>query len=285
MSKYESKDAWDPTIMTGDKPPALPEDNHEPAKRPDKGRNEPDPSRARTPWLLVVLLLTSAIAFAILEYLPLRKVTDTFAAELTTLRKENAGFAAKLATLERERDELASTHTKLQSEVEKKSQILAELTRTQEELAEKLQAEIKKGDVLIKQRGGELVVDLVDQILFDSGQAELNEQGEAVLQKVGDVFLTHADKVIQVGGHTDNIPISAKLSERFPSNWELSTARATNVVRFLQETVKVPGKRLVATGFSEYRPTTTNKTNAGRRKNRRIEVVLLPAQALEPAAK
>src|SRR5690606_19606235 len=114
-------------------------------------------------------------------------------------------------------------------------------------------------------------------ILFDSGEAELNDGGKKVLAKVGETFAKMGDKIIQVGGHTDDVPISPKLHDRFPSNWELSTARATHVVRFLQDEGKIPGSRLLATGFSQYRPVASNASRGGRKKNRRIEVVLLPA--------
>jgi chemotaxis protein MotB len=79
-----------------------------------------------------------------------------------------------------------------------------------------------------------------------------------------------------VGGHTDATPLSATTQERFPTNWELSTARATQVVRFLQEQCAIPGERLAAAGYSQYRPATSLDTPAGRRRNRRIELTLRP---------
>lgn len=97
-------------------------------------------------------------------------------------------------------------------------------------------------------------MDLIDKIVFDSGEAELNDAGKEVLRQVGETLAKVPDEIIQVTGHTDNKPISRKLAERFPTNWELSVARATNVVRFLQEEVKIPGDRLVAAGMAEYRP-------------------------------
>ena len=82
---------------------------------------------------------------------------------------------------------------------------------------------------------------------------------------------------IELGGHTDNQPIkSEEVLAKFPSNWELSTARATTVVRFLEETCEIPGERLVAAGFSQFRPVAKNSKPKGRAKNRRIEIALLP---------
>jgi hypothetical protein len=83
----------------------------------------------------------------------------------------------------------------------------------------------------------------------------------------------------QVEGHTDNVPVSPRLQDTFPSNWELSTARASNVVRFLQDRVGIPGERLSSCGFGQYRPLADNTTAAGRAENRRIQIVLVPLEA------
>jgi chemotaxis protein MotB len=103
-----------------------------------------------------------------------------------------------------------------------------------------------------------------------------------VLARVGGVLATMDDKQIQVSGHTDSHPISEKLAPQFPTNWELSTARAVNVVRFLQEKANVPAKNLVATGYGEYHPIASNKSSTGRARNRRIEILLTPS--LDPKA-
>jgi chemotaxis protein MotB len=93
------------------------------------------------------------------------------------------------------------------------------------------------------------------------------------------------DKQIQVSGHTDSNPISDKLTQQFPTNWELSVARAVNVVRFLQEKANVPPKNLTATGYGQYHPIASNKSNAGRARNRRIEILLTPSLAPKAMAK
>ena len=86
------------------------------------------------------------------------------------------------------------------------------------------------------------------------------------------------DKQVQVSGHTDNTPVGGKLTAQFPSNWELSAARAINVVRFLSEKGGVPPQRLVASGYGEYQPIASNKSAQGKSLNRRIEIVLAPAE-------
>jgi len=93
---------------------------------------------------------------------------------------------------------------------------------------------------------------------------------------VGKILKSTTDKIIRVEGHTDNVPIHPRLQKQFPTNWELSTTRATNVVRFLQEEVGIEGLRLQAVGMAEYRPVASNATSAGRSQNRRIEIALLP---------
>jgi chemotaxis protein MotB len=148
----------------------------------------------------------------------------------------------------------------------------------QSELASILEPQISAGNVSIKRRGNELVVDLSAQILFDSGRAEVNEAGQKVLAEVARSLVAVKGYSIQVGGHTDQMRVTnPETRERFPTNWELSTARATNVVRFLEERGKIPGSRLVATGFSQFRPVAPNNTEENRQKNRRIELLLLPS--------
>lgn len=191
-----------------------------------------------------------------------RIIIDTSRAEVEALR-------ARI-------DELEADRAILALEAREKEEALEAMRRAQDDLRQQLQEEVARGSVLISQQRGELVVDLIDQIVFDSGEAEVNEEGREVLRTVGETLAKVPDKIIQVSGHTDRLPIGGKLAEQFPTNWELSVARATNVVRFLQEEVQLPGERLVAAGLAEFRPIASNDTWAGRRKNRRIEVRLLP---------
>jgi chemotaxis protein MotB len=119
-----------------------------------------------------------------------------------------------------------------------------------------------------------LAVDLAEQIFFDSGRATLKAGGKDVLKKVGEALKGYENKVIRVVGHTDNVPLAKSLQGMFPTNWELSVARATNVVRFLQD-VGIPPERMVASGRGEYDPVAANDTAEGRQKNRRIEIMLI----------
>jgi chemotaxis protein MotB len=107
-------------------------------------------------------------------------------------------------------------------------------------------------------------------------QVEISEDGQRLPLQVAPTLLRLPKLVFQVAGHTDDARVvSAELRGRYPTNWELSTARATNVVRFLQERGRVPGDRLVAAGFAKYRPVASNRTEPERAKNRRIEITLV----------
>jgi chemotaxis protein MotB len=124
----------------------------------------------------------------------------------------------------------------------------------------------KEGD--ISAEGRRISVNFVDEILFPSGESELSAHGKEVLMKVGGVLKTLKDQQIMVGGHTDDRRIH---TERFPSNWELSAARAVNVARYLVEVVGVDPHRVVAAGYSEFHPRGTSRA-----RNRRIELLLTP---------
>lgn len=124
--------------------------------------------------------------------------------------------------------------------------------------------------VTLEERG--VVIHIVDQILFNSGYANLTGQAFEVLQGIGRILLSNTDQYIRIEGHTDNIPIA---NSQFPSNWELSASRATNVLRMFIDDVGIDPRLLSAVGYGEFRPMADNFTEEGRAKNRRVEVVVL----------
>ena len=233
-------------------------------------------------WLLFILLLGAAGAFIYYLYLPLRAERARLQQELTDgaqreqrLKASVSEAEARATTLVSKQEELSGKLAQTEAEREK---LEGELKRVQTELSSILEPQISAGNVRIKRRGNELVVDVSDKILFDSGRAEINEGGQKVLAEVAPSLTRLPNYVVQVGGHTDRTRVvNPETAERFPTNWELSTARATNVVRFLEERGKIPGSRLEAAGFAQYRPVAGNATADDRQKNRRIELVLLPA--------
>ena len=118
---------------------------------------------------------------------------------------------------------------------------------------------------------------IVNRIVFDTGSAEVNAEGLQVLNTVGELLKKSLEgREIRVEGHTDSRTIGPELAEKYPTNWELSVARAVNVVRYLQEKVKIPPSKLYAVGYGPYRPIADNDTEEGRALNRRIEIVLTP---------
>jgi len=147
-------------------------------------------------------------------------------------------------------------------------------SQTEEELNQQLQAEIRADQVKIQQLQDRLKVIMLNEILFPEGGWELDQKGRQTLDKIVPVLKNLQGKRIEVNGYTDNVPIGPELKRRFPSNWELSTARATEVVRYLIHKGVNP-TLLSATGYGEEQPVASNSTPEGRRLNRRIEVVLL----------
>ena len=192
----------------------------------------------------------------------------------TSLEKDNAGLKQQI-------DSLTQQNASMQKEVgslsqEKAALVAANQQRQQqyESLVQGLSKEVEKGQLQVKQYKNMLSVDLAEQIFFDSGKATLKKEGKDVLKKVGEALKGYENKVIRVVGHTDNVKVAKSLQATFPTNWELSVARATNVVRYLQE-VGIPPERMVPSGRGEYDPVAPNDTPEGRQKNRRIEIMLL----------
>jgi chemotaxis protein MotB len=264
--------------------PTLPQPNMSPSFPPVSFRS---PSRA--PWLLTVAVAGVAGYGAYWGYGErarlMAKAQDAHSTARAAIAAGQA-FERQLSELQAEKDALesdkaalATARDNLAKSVEEKSSELATLKDTTDKLKEKMKDEIAKGDIQLTESGGKLRVGLVDKILFDSGEASISKRGEGVLARVGAVLAGIEDRHIQVSGHTDNTPISDKLKHQYPTNWELSVARAANVVRFLQEKASVPADHLVASGYGEYQPIASNHTAAGRAKNRRIDLLLTPSLA------
>ncbi|MFQ5560135.1 MAG: OmpA family protein, partial [Nitrospinota bacterium] len=174
-----------------------------------------------------------------------------------------------------ENHELKKSLQEVAIEKEKKARELEEAGRTHREFVRKLTDEINDGVIKISKLKNRLSVEIVDSILFDSGSVDIKGAGQEVLKKVSKVLMKVKENDIRVEGHTDNIPIGKGLKHKYPSNWELSAARATGVVRYLI-LQGVPPEILVPVGFSRFKPVASNDSPAGRRTNRRIEIVLFP---------
>lgn len=214
------------------------------------------------------------------DKLQLASGTTAAQGEIAKLQKRAAELEGDAARIAKEREQLKQEQSQLAATLEQerlaKEEEIARLTRTQEDLSKSLQDEIAKGNITIQQVRDRLTINMVDRVLFDSGHAQVKPAGIKVLKQVADVLKTVTDKQIRIEGHTDNVPISTKLQDRFKTNWELSTARATTVVRYLIDQGTVDRQYLSAVGYADTHPIAANDSEEGRSSNRRIEIVLYP---------
>jgi chemotaxis protein MotB len=237
------------------------------------------------PWAVAGLAVIGGAAAAVLLWTRLevaRAEADRATAALAAVGADRAELSQRLEKIEAEKADLLALRNELSVQVHAKEEELAKLQGTYRELETKMKEEIAKGDIRLSQVGGRIKVDLVEKILFEVGDASVTERGAEVLSRVGAVLATVQDRKIQVSGHTDDLPISERLRDRYPTNWELAGARASNVVRFLEEKANVPGRRLVAAAYGPWEPISSNRSASGRARNRRIEIVLTPALAPAP---
>ena len=206
--------------------------------------------------------------------------------QLYTAEKRRDQYQAELTALQSQYDTLQQQHDELTDKLAQVSQKTEELQidlvarnsmlALQRKIERDLQEQIANQEVKIEEIEGKLKVTFVDKILFSTGSATINDKGKKTLLRVSQSLREQDDRSILVEGHTDNMPISIGLQGRFPTNWELSTARATSVVRFLQDSGALEPDRLAACGYSYYRPVASNDIEAKRSQNRRIEIVLVP---------
>ncbi|GAK49731.1 OmpA/MotB protein [Candidatus Moduliflexus flocculans] len=216
------------------------------------------------------------------EYRKLKEAHDLSLANLQaeiasgTLEKET--IQTRLSDeLERSNKEYQERLDSLAKKKEDEIQQLKSVAETYQNLTRDLEKQIEDKTVRIEQIQQKLRVVIVDQILFASGSAQISNDGLKVLKTIGDELKLNLDgRQIGIEGHTDNKVISKRLQSRYATNWELSSARATNVLRYLQDTLEIPGSQLFAVGYGSHRPVADNSTEEGRRLNRRIEIVLTP---------
>jgi chemotaxis protein MotB len=220
-------------------------------------------------WI-IACVLTIALLLGLLGYASWAKKR-----EVEQLRAELAAVQAGAAKTEAAaldlKDKLAQSQANLTELAREKDSAV----QTHKSLEDEMRAALESKDVTISQLQGKLTVNILDRVLFDSGEAELKSDGANVLRKVAAILKDHPNLKVHVIGHTDNVPIKASARHRFPSNWELSTARATAAVRFLTEAAGVDPRRLGAVGYGEFRPVADNATSEGRAHNRRIAITIL----------
>lgn len=203
-------------------------------------------------------------------------------ARLADLDAQNSEMAERLRALGQNVEDLQGRRENLEEDLAESRRALAELQErerqaqarlaTFRQLLARFRSMIESGRLRVRIVRNRMVVELPEGVLFDSGRAEIKQEGHYALVEVAAVLKDLQNRDFQVAGHTDNIPIRTR---RFPSNWELSTSRAVAVAEFLIEQ-GVPANHVSAAGYSDTQPVASNDTPEGRAQNRRIEIVLLP---------
>lgn len=205
----------------------------------------------------------------------LRKSLDDSTALVGQLKERLEKLGQNVEKLTSERGALSKGLEDARGRLEelRKQKVAAEARlATYRTLLSKLRAMIDAGQLKVIIREGRMLIALANDVLFDSGKTEIKPDGQVALGQVAQVLASIADRKFLVAGHTDNVPIK---TSRFPSNWELSTARAVEVTRFLVKNGMKP-EVLTAAGHAEFDPIAKNDAPEGRAQNRRIEIVLEP---------
>lgn len=215
-----------------------------------------------------------------------RTERDGLQHQIDAMTARNSEIATQLAALGTDVERLQGNNATLRTDREALAASLAETTRALDELRERQrQAEarlatfrsllerfrsmIESNQLRIRIDRNRMIVELPAGVLFDSGRSDLRSQGQATVAHVAEVLRQIPDREFQIAGHTDNTPM------RGGDNWQLSTARAVTVLRFMVQS-GVPANRLSASGYADTQPVATNDTDEGRGQNRRIDIVLLP---------
>jgi chemotaxis protein MotB len=201
-----------------------------------------------------------------------KQVADKKIADLSASNAAMAEQLRKLGVSNEDQARSIAEQNKALEELRARDRQAQQRLATFKGMLDRFQKMIASGKLKVKISGGRMVVELAENILFDSGRADLKTEGQAALTEVAGVLASISDRDFQIAGHTDNIPIK---SAKFPSNWHLSAARALTVATFLGDH-GVPPERLSAAGYADTKPAAPNDTPEGRQQNRRIEIVLMP---------
>jgi len=226
--------------------------------------------------------LESKLKAALAERSGFQKSLDDTTALAGELKNRLEKLGQNVDKLTSEKGQLSRTLDDAKARLEElRKQKLAADARaaTFHQLVEKLRSMIDAGQLKVIVRDGRMIIALESDVLFDSGKTSIKPAGQTALARVAQVLAGITDRKYQVAGHTDDVPIH---TVRFPSNWELSTARAVEVVSFLISSGMKP-QQLSGAGYGEFDPVAPNDTPENRARNRRIEIVLEPNLADLPA--
>jgi len=221
---------------------------------------------SRPGWMVAGILAVLLVVAVLLWVTALAKQRS-----LESLRSQLDDANTRLDSARTESQKDKEQITALQAQVADLEQAKAAVAQAARSLEDEMRAGLESKDVTISKLQGKLTVNILDRVMFDSGEAILKPEGESVMRKIAAILAEHPDLKIHVIGHTDNVP----MRNRFASNWELSAARALAAVHFLTEKAGVDPRRVGAVAYGEYRPIADNATAEGRAKNRRIAVTIL----------
>jgi chemotaxis protein MotB len=228
---------------------------------------ERGPDSSRPGWIAAGIVAALLVVVLLLWASDLGKLRGLESLR-SGLAEAKAGVTNGLAELQKAKSQLAALQKQV-ADLEKEKEMAGQMAKG---LEDQLRADLESKDVTISNLQGKLTVNILDRVMFDSGEAVLQPDGESVLRKIAGILAGHPELKIHVIGHTDNVPIRT----RFASNWELSAARALAAVHFLTEKAGVDPRRVGAVGYGEYRPIADNATPEGRARNRRIAITILP---------
>ena len=210
-------------------------------------------------YFLLVLIIVPLLAGCGMKQL--RMENEQLQLEVDNLKQVERDYSDRLQRLE----ELSA---------KEKAQMREEMGTMRNELNKRLEQKVRENSVLVQKIKGLTVIEIGEAELFGSAQADLTKQGAGIIGALSGVLNDYPSYQVRVEGHTDSVPIGENLKSTFASNWELSTARATNVIRYMIYGLKVVPERLSAVGYAHYRPVGDNNTAEGRAKNRRIRMVV-----------
>jgi chemotaxis protein MotB len=222
---------------------------------------------ARRGWIAAGVMTVLLIAALLLWASALGRLGG-MAALQSRLDQAKSSLAGVQAENEKDKGQIAALQLQV-ADLEKEKEMVGQRAKS---LEDEMRSDLESRDVTISNLQGRLTVNILDRVMFNSGEAVVKPDGETVLRKVASLLAGHPELKIHVIGHTDNVPIRG----RFASNWELSTARALAAVHFLTEKAGVDPRRVGAVGYGEYRPIADNSTAEGRARNRRIAITILP---------
>ena len=243
-------------------------------------------SRSRAVQAVVSLLALALVAgcgVSKAKYLQATGTVEQLEAKNKALQESLTGATARSDQLEKDLAATQATVGQLQSDLEATKQATTNMQSTYEGLVGKMRSELQSGTVTIQQMRDGIRVNLAQDILFKSGSASLDKGGKELLTKVAGELM-NSNYEINVIGHTDNLKIGPTLIQRYPTNWELGSARASQITRLFKD-AGVAESRMLAISAADGRPRADNGTEEGRAQNRRIEIRLRPVEVAEtPAA-